>query len=121
VLQFEVGGGTAGPSVGEAKDNNELTPEEYAKKMFRELLAINAIDGPEANVIKALLGEATAADGIIDVEGEEIEDAEIVEIPSITTGRERGDEAPEWVDDDDYEPQPGDWVPDDLPELGDTQ
>lgn len=111
---------TDAPGIDDGKGGKEITPEDYSKKMIAELIKAGALAGPEAHALESLLGEQ-----IMDAEGQEVVTRQLptgptpdMQVPSIVADREFED-APEWVDDDDEDYQPGKWIPDDLGNASD--
>lgn len=114
-IQLDIASAGGGPSVDDGTSAGEMSPEVFAKDVLAELLRVGAIGGSDADVLKGLIGQNV-------VDAEVVEDSEMAEIgpaqdeltlPSITEPKIL-DNLPEWVDEDEEDVAPGDWVPDDL-------
>lgn len=102
----------SGPTVGD-ESTGEITPEDYATKVLSELIKVGAIGGDDASKLQAMMGqEIIDAEVIEESPVAEIAQTSGVEVPSLV--HQAKDDAPEWVDEDDEDYQPGNWIPDEM-------
>ena len=107
--------GAGGPSVEDGKSTGETSPEAFAKEALAELIRVGAIAGPEAEALRGLLGREIIDAELVEDEAEmgEIEAAPEYRLPSVVEPKVLED-LPEWLDEDEEEREPGDWVPREL-------
>jgi hypothetical protein len=117
-LSIEVG--HSSPVIENEDADAEMSSEEFAKKMLSELIRNKAFAGDDAEVLSAIIGQKVIdAEVVEDGDEPEMPELDAVHVPSLVQGREMSseEEPPEWVDEDDEEYQPGEWIP---PQMGDV-